>query len=223
MRFKLACILFTTYALAYISIWGQDTPVSQKKAHFFNTFVPKAEKTRKRWVEQYHQVEELLQKKEKTSREKAILTRLYKSYKVSTPDSLLMALKPIPISITLAQAIVESAWGTSRFYKEANNAFGAWSFDRSEPRIVAKKKREGKGVWLRKYNNLEESIWDHYNILARGAAYARFRTILWEQKPVNLKALVYSLNKYSEKGEKYGILLWNIINYNNLTQYDQKI
>ena len=63
-----------------------------------------------------------------------------------------MRLKTHPTSIVLAQAAIESGWGSSRFYKEANNVFGVWSYSENEPRIKAMEDREGKSVYVKKYD-----------------------------------------------------------------------
>ena len=63
-------------------------------------------------------------------------------------------MKTHPYKYRLAQAAIESGWGTSRFYKEANNVFGIWSYSENELRIKAMEDREGKSVYVRKYDVL---------------------------------------------------------------------
>ena len=41
-------------------------------------------------------------------------------------DELLRRVAPIPVSIALAQAAIESGWGQSRFALEGNALFGQW-------------------------------------------------------------------------------------------------
>ena len=43
-------------------------------------------------------------------------------------DDLLMRIDTVPNSLVLAQAAIESGWGTSRFAKQGNNLFGHWCF-----------------------------------------------------------------------------------------------
>jgi Bax protein len=77
------------------------------------------------------------------------LDDLKAEYKTASNEELLMALKPHPISIALAQAAMESAWATSRFFREGYNIFGVWSFDENEPRIAAGEKRGDKTIWVK--------------------------------------------------------------------------
>ena len=107
---------------------------------------------------------------------------------------------------------------TSRFFREANNVFGVWSFDENEPRISAGKKRGDKTIWLKKYKTIEDSIRDNYRVLARGSAYAKFRKM--RLKTDNPFELVKTLDKYSEIGDKYGEELASVIRYNQFNKYD---
>ena len=129
-----------------------------------------------------------------------------------------MALKPHPKSIAIAQAAMESSWATSRFFREANNVFGVWSFNEDEPRIAALKKRGDKTIWVKKYNTVEEAVYDYYRTLARSGAFAEFRqTKMITSDPF---ILVTKLDRYSEKGSVYGEELISIIKFNKFNNYD---
>jgi Bax protein len=143
---------------------------------------------------------------------------LKKEYRASNDKELLMALKPHPISITLAQAAMESSWATSRFFREANNIFGVWSFDENDDRIAAGEKRGDKTIWLKKYSTVKSSISDYYRTLARGRAFVEFRRLnLTTNDPYKL---VKKLDKYSEKGALYGEELTSIIKFNKFYEHD---
>ena len=125
-----------------------------------------------------------------------------------------------PISITLAQAAMESGWGTSRFFKEANNIFGVWSYDATRPRIAAKKKRQGKTIWLKKYSSLDESVEAYYRNISRKRVYKKFREL--NDKHTDVYELVKELKMYSEQRELYSKEIAQIIRHNNFTKYDKK-
>jgi len=149
------------------------------------------------------------------------IASLKKRYKVNSDEDLLKALKPHPISITLAQASMESAWATSRFFIEANNVFGMWSSKRGEKRISANVKRAGnRTIWLRKFDTIEDSIRAYYFLLATGKAFKGFCNL--KMKTDNPHKLVKKLDKYSEIGDKYAKELSGIIRYNKLQKYDIK-
>jgi Bax protein len=133
-----------------------------------------------------------------------------------------MAMKPHPQSITIAQAAMESAWGTSRFFKEANNIFGMWSVNSHEPRIAAGEQRGGKKtIYLKKFNTLEDSVRAYYLTLSRAKTYKKFRQLNYETD--NPYTIINGLVNYSEKGEEYVKELAQMIRYNKLTNYDKQM
>jgi len=165
---------------------------------------------------QYEEIVIALQNNTQSDR----INKLKKTYKVTTDVELLQALKPHPISVTLAQAAMESSWGTSRFFKEANNVFGVWSFNKKEPRIAANGQRGSKTIWLKKYASVKDSVRDYYKNMGRSFAFKEFRQErLLSNDPY---ILVTKLDKYSEKGAAYGKALHSMISYNKFVQYDEK-
>ncbi|MEA2091937.1 MAG: glucosaminidase domain-containing protein, partial [Campylobacterota bacterium] len=147
------------------------------------------------------------------------ISNLKKIYKVETDKELLMAIKPHPRSIAIAQAAMESAWATSRFFKKANNIFGVWSFSKNEPRIAAGETRGTKTIWLRKYTNIKDSVRDYYKTLARSPAFKKFREL--KMKTDDPYRLVKKLDRYSEIGDKYAEELTSMIKYNKFYLYDK--
>ena len=146
------------------------------------------------------------------------IKRLRDQYKVQSNQALLAALKPHPSSIVIAQAALESAWGTSRFFREANNIFGIRPYHAGEPRIAAKGKNGNKTVWLKKYASIKASIVDYYLLLGRGPAYQAFRNL--RMKTADPHQLVKKLNRYSERYDDYGRELSAMIRYNKFYELD---
>ncbi|MCK5759952.1 MAG: glucosaminidase domain-containing protein, partial [Candidatus Delongbacteria bacterium] len=160
----------------------------------------------------------VIAKKDKlTLTEYIYLTELQDKYKTKDTDILIKRLHTSPASIVLAQSAIESGWGTSRFFLQADNPFGIWSFNENEDRIVASGSRGNKKVYLKKFKNLAESI-DAYFVLIATGPYATFRA-------ENLKnhdslSLVKHLHRYSEKKEVYVKELEQIIESNDLRKFD---
>ncbi|MCK5915459.1 MAG: glucosaminidase domain-containing protein [Deltaproteobacteria bacterium] len=191
------------------------TSVQEKKRRFTETITPPVHRVYTDLMQQYQEAVELIQATVDSEQLKTLKIK----YKATTDEELLMALKPHPQSITIAQAAMESSWATSRFFKEANNIFGVWSFNKNDQRIAAAKSREGKTIWLKKYNSIEDSIRDYYKTLATGRAYKEFRAL--KMKTNDPYKLVKKLDHYSEKGAEYGRELAEIIHFNKLETYDQ--
>jgi len=190
--------------------------IHNKKKKFFKLFVPAIKNVHNELMKQYISASNDIN----NSINLEHINLLKKEYKVKTDEELLMALKPHPQSITLAQAAMESGWATSRFFLEANNVFGMWCSNDTQPRISAEQKRAGgKIIWLRKFDTIEDSIRAYYKLLATAKAYKEFREL--NMKTDNPYELVKKLDKYSELGSVYGQELSKVIKYNNLTKYDK--
>lgn len=165
--------------------------------------------------------------------DQALLTRLQKSYRVSESpltsakarNELLEKVDIIPASLTLAQAANESAWGRSRFAREANNLFGIWTYDESQG-LKPKNREKGKKHFVRKFDSIEESISYYMQMLNSHPAYAEMRKIRAElrhtQQPIRGHALAAGLEKYSAKGDKYIVLIRQLITQNDWHTYDRK-
>ncbi len=201
------------------SVVPENMTVAEKKNRFRALLVPAIDSVYTRLERQYDEVEASI----KNGNNKQKIEALKISYKVdpeaeNSNAALLMAIKPHPKSIALAQAAMESAWGTSRFFTKANNIFGVWSFDKNEPRIAASEKRGDKTIWVKKYASIEESVSDYYRVLGRGFAFEEFR----KAKMLNPDpfVLVTKLDKYSEKGAEYGEELASMIRFNKFQQFD---
>jgi len=190
--------------------------VAVKKERFYYLLSPAIDKVYNELLVQYNQIEKDL----KSGANRAGVENLKTTYKVKTDKELLLALKPHPQSIALAQAAMESAWATSRFFVKANNVFGMWSVNKNEPRIAAGEKRGGtKTIWLKKFASIEDSVREYYKMMGRGRAYKDFRQVRFATNDVN--KIVKELDNYSEIGEKYTKELSSMIRYNKLTKYDK--
>ena len=190
--------------------------VVMKKKRFYYLLVPAVQKVHAEWMDRYLKVKDDIINKKKIEE----IERLKVVYKAKSDEELLYALKPHPKSIVLAQAAMESAWATSRFFREANNVFGMWSVNKNEPRIAAGVKRDGgRTIWLRKFGSVEDSIRAYYRLMAKGKAFKEFRKVRYETGDVH--EIVKKLDNYSEIGELYGQELSQVIKYNRLIKYDK--
>lgn len=127
----------------------------------------------------------------------------------------------IPLSLALAQAANESAWGTSRFAREGNNLFGIWTYDESRG-MVPKQRSEGKKHLVRKFDSLEESVRFYLHTLNSHPAYSALRTLRVEQRargePLDGLKLAAGLTRYSAKGEEYVRLIRGLIKRHKLAR-----
>lgn len=205
--------------IIYTSVSGLGkVPVKRSKNLFISAVLPSILIAR-------HQVEEhdarlayLAEHDDWDEVDSAFYMDLKSRYKATDLTNLRARLKPLPNSIVLAQAAMESGWGQSRFFREGNNIFGMWSYRADEPRIRAGKARGDKFVYVRAYENMVHAITDYYRTIGSARAYRGLRKAHFEtEDPYTL--LPY-LRYYSEKRMTYVALLETLIKKNKLTQYD---
>jgi len=105
----------------------------------------------------------------------------------------------VPREIIVAQAVIESAYGTSRFAKEGNNLFGVMTFNLDEPHLKPKSNKNSK-FGAKIYQNKCESVKDYIIVLNTGSAFEDFRQLRFQMlKNDNLDVLVLveTLTRYA--------------------------
>jgi len=135
--------------------------------------------------------------------------------------TLLNKVDRIPPALILAQAANESAWGTSRFARQANNYFGIWCFSKGCG-LIPKARGVTERHEVRRFNSAKESIAYYVNLLNSHKTYQALRSIranlTINQKPVTANALTVGLQYYSERGDAYIQDLQQLIRFNNLDE-----
>lgn len=196
----------------------KNLPVDRKKQLFICLNLPAILIAKEEYKERLAYVNKITLKKNMLPRDSIILNKLMKMYRANTVENLKSRLVTPPTSIVLAQASIESGWGTSRFFIEANNVFGIWSFNKNDPRIPSLSTRNGKHMYLYKYESLSESIDDYFKVLSTRQPFSEFRKMRLKTNDPNV--LVQYLSNYSELGEEYVKALKTQIRHNNFTKYD---
>ena len=122
----------------------------------------------------------------------------------------------VPASITLAQGILESGNGNSALARYANNHFGIKCHSDWKGETFIQDDDE-KDECFRKYNHVLESYEDHSDFLKK-KRYA----FLFDLKITDYKGWANGLKKAGyATNPKYPKLLIDIIELNNLSQYDK--
>jgi Bax protein len=141
-------------------------------------------------------------------------------------EELLDKVDIIPVSLALAQAANESAWGKSRFSVEANNLFGIWTFDKKKG-LKPMERDENKKHLVRKFEHIDESIQYYMLTLNSHPAYQKMRGIRQQlrdsESPITGLAMAKGLEKYSEKGKQYVESIQNLIRQNDWQQLDRNV
>lgn len=138
-------------------------------------------------------------------------------------DALLYRVDVIPPSLALAQAAMESGWGTSYFAQAGNALFGEWVWGDAEG-ILPRARDDGKTHKIKSFEYLLDSVRSYMVNLNRHNSYGDLRDRRAELRthnlPVTGTALAPALIDYSERGADYVSDILSIIDYNDLDGLD---
>lgn len=217
--------------------WGQTVAphltVQEKKRGFFFTLAPLVLAANETVAQERDQLAALLAVAPDvwSDEQSQWLQALAKRYSVdgdlsdaATQQELTRRVDVIPTSLVLAQAAVESGWGTSRFASEGNALFGQWTWS-DEGITPAEQRTESKGNYkIRAFDTPKQSVRAYLHNLNTGHAYAdlrKHRRLMRKQnKPLDGIDMAEGLLRYSERGQAYIDELRALIRYNKLQPTD---
>jgi len=210
------------------------TSTKQRKSIFFKSLLPmillandEINVERKQLLKVNQQLSE---KKVLNDNKLQILSTLSQRYNVklnkTQPEKvvhkLLNRIDIIPADLALAQAANESAWGTSRFSRMANNLFGEWTFVQGQG-IIPKGRPAGATYEVQKFSTVYDSVRSYLHNLNTHSAYKQLRQLraesrVYGQSPKGLK-LAEGLLRYSTRGKDYIKELQAMIRTNQLNRF----
>ncbi|GAB3032894.1 glucosaminidase domain-containing protein [Bowmanella dokdonensis] len=206
---------------------------NERKQAFFGYFQPLIEQRNREILALRQEILAMQARSSDLTRaDRRLLTELADVYRIedfnpASPaswDLLLRRVDIVPTSLALAQAANESAWGTSRFAREANNFYGQWCFAEGCG-LVPKDRGEDMNHEVADFDSPRESVEAYIRNLNRHYAYQDLRRLRQQLRnsgqPITGLALSPGLTSYSERGEEYMQELRNMIRYNNLDKLDE--
>lgn len=215
-------------ALAYKPDFRAIPDPDARKARFFAYLGPTVQRINAELREQRERLLRLADQQRRdalTRADRRWLDALAAHYRVSAdaPEAriaeLTRRLDTLPPALVVAQAAIESGWGTSRFAREANNLFGEWCFERGCG-LVPKRRSEDASHEVRWFPNVMESIRSYYHNLNSHPAYAELRARRARARasghPPSALELAAGLEKYSERSEVYIHEVRTVIRANDL-------
>ena len=145
-------------------------------------------------------------------------------YEGSNIGELLMRVDIVPLSLALAQAAIESGWGTSRYLREGNALYGQYTFDKSLG-LKPQDRDKGKDFYVRKFINLSDSTRSYLKNINTHNAYVKFRqergTLRMNGDTLTGLSLSRFLDNYSERRSAYVSDIKTIIETNNFMKFDK--
>ena len=207
--------------------FSKITNIKRRKALFIKTILPLALAVNDR-LKKYQDTLIELDRPDRTLtvEERQWVKSIAKLHKSpdQVPGKLLLRIGPLPVDLIIAQAAVESGWGTSRFATEGNALFGQWTWKRGSG-IIPLEREDGETYAVKSYPSLIESVWDYAYNLNTSNSYQKFREAraqrIRDGLPLNAIALIKNLKNYSQKGDAYIATLREVIKQNNLATFNQ--
>lgn len=220
-----------TKEVSKVPDFAQVSDVKAKKKAFFDFIRPMVREENQILRNENLRIvalsEKILANEHISSSDEAWLKELAAYYRVSPFDmsrqghlqALLKKVDIIPESLFLAQAANESAWGTSRFAKSANNIFGQWCFTKGCG-IVPSRRRLGEDHEVQKFNTINDAVRTYIHHLNSHPFYIKLRDSRLAARKANMAPSGYDmaigLEKYSSRGLEYVKEVRSMIRYNKL-------
>ena len=125
----------------------------------------------------------------------------------------------------LAQAVIESGWGMSRFAKKGNALFGQWTWDKSEG--LKPNQSPNANFVVKSFKNLQHSVNSYILNLNTHPAYEKMRKYrkLMKDSDQTVKGtnIAKYLDKYAEIGYDYVLKVLSMIESNKFEKYNELI
>ena len=206
--------------------------VKHKKLAFFEYMLPLVKEQNSLIKDQRERLLELrhLSVSEFSRAQEDLVTKLMKEYRVKSDqlskediNQLLLRVDEVPASLALAQAAMESAWGTSRFAVQANNLFGQWCYTKGCG-LVPLRRDAGNSHEVEKFRTVSDAISSYLRNINSHRAYAGLRKDRAQLRATGDAVTGYKLAEglvdYSELREAYVNEIQAVIRINKLAQYD---
>ncbi len=209
--------------------FGQIGDVKTKKRAFFDFLQPMIEQENQHLIQlrqHFTKLQQLLKQQGKLHpSDQKWLTQAARLYRANadTPTQqlklLLAKVDQIPPALVKAQAANESAWGTSRFARQANNLFGQWCFTPGCG-IAPLQRGPDQDHEVQAFSSVAAGLRSYFTNLNGNKSYTDLRQIRRclnsQQQPLSGRALAAGLTHYSARGGHYVEELQAMIRINKL-------
>jgi Bax protein len=136
-------------------------------------------------------------------------------------EELMSRVDAVPPSLALAQAAIESGWGTSRYALESNALFGQYTTETGLASVSAAKNPDNR---IRAFGELLDGVVSYTHNLNTHPAYQRFRLLRANERKAgdtpDGPALATTLMRYSSRGADYVNDIRAVIRQNELDDLD---
>jgi len=138
---------------------------------------------------------------------------------------LLIKVNRVPVSMIIAQAIIESGWGASRFAQEGNALFGEWTWKNNDG--IKPNGNSDANFAVKSFKNISESLNSYILNLNRHPAYTEmrnYRSMMFKAgKDITGYDTAAYLENYAEIGLAYVEKVNNMIKSNKLYKFENSV
>ena len=199
--------------------------IKHRKELFIKITLPIIIKENNRLISTNREIQNLKNNFGKISRVNAKwLDDLMNDYSSNTIDELLQKVDAIPVSLALAQAVIESGWGTSRFAYEGNALFGQYIWSSGKNGIIPNDRDSNAKFRIKSFDNLSDSVASYMKNLNTNFHYSEFRLTRYVMRindlTLNGLTLADYLYNYSIE-EDYTLKIKNIILSNDFEDFEK--
>ena len=197
----------------------------KRKSLFIKIILPLVLEENNRIIIDRKKLFSILNKNKNSKDEIKWLNQKFKQYGVVNKDlaTLKVRMDIIPVSLAIAQAAKETGWGTSRFAIEGNALFGQWTW--SGEGIKPAGADTDATYKVMKFNVLKASVRAYQRNLNTHSSYKKFRFVRAQLRDDNKKLdslkLAEYLDNYAQTGTEYTKVLKQIIQQNQLKDFDE--
>ena len=133
------------------------------------------------------------------------LAKMQLLYGGNSLEEILQRVNTIPVALVIAQASLESGWGSSRFAQQGNNLFGIRTYNKKDMGIKPKDNLKAN-FKVKAYRTVDDSVADYLLLLNSHYAYNDLRIVrafmtIFNRNDVHV--LADTLFNYSELGSEY--------------------
>ena len=197
----------------------------KRKSLFIKIILPLVLEENNRIIIDRKKLFSILNKNKNSKDEIKWLNQKFKQYGVLNKDlaTLKVRMDIIPVSLAIAQAAKETGWGTSRFAIEGNALFGQWTW--SGEGIKPAGADTDATYKVMKFSVLKASVRAYQRNLNTHSSYKKFRFVRAQLRDDNKKLdslkLAEYLDNYAQTGTEYTKVLKQIIQQNQLKDFDE--
>lgn len=206
--------------------FNKITDTNDKKIAFFAYLSPYVDYINRQILADRKQLIALAKDPTTINPKDKLIQRLISQYQWPIPKTgidstwlsqLLQRVNILPLPMVLAQAAMESSWGTSRFATEGNGYFGQWCFIKGCG--IAPLKPDPQDYHeVQKFPTTQAAVQAYFDNINTNQAYAGLRAtrakLQQQQRPISADSLAQGLVQYSQIGHQYIRQLLELINTN---------